>query len=153
MRRWTKAMTYKPKLDPVFEGRCTQTIRKDSHVEVGDTILFHEWTGKPYRSPWGRRLLVTVTEVIDVIIANPGIFFSPGGPWAVGIVRIEKADGTQEDRIMQFNPWEGDFCDQIARLDFIDPPTGIALRDVLRSKNPHFEGEYQIIRWIVNRED
>lgn len=61
------SLTYKPKIDPVFKGQIRQTIRTYNPGKPkmpGDKILLHEWTGKPYRSPWGRRFEGTVAETI-----------------------------------------------------------------------------------------
>ena len=41
MRKHVMAITYPPKIEPVKDGRCTQTIRKGSKVSVSDEILFH----------------------------------------------------------------------------------------------------------------
>jgi len=47
--------------------------------------------------------------------------------------------------------WDGKWGDLLAQKDFIDPPTGIALRDVLFKLNggkvPTEPEKYQIIRW------
>lgn len=46
--------------------------------------------------------------------------------------------------------WKGKWGDILAERDFIDPPTGEALRDVLFGLNgaPDCQGEqFQIIRW------
>lgn len=40
MRKHVMAMTYEPKKEAVFDGRCTQTIRKGDKVSIGDEILF-----------------------------------------------------------------------------------------------------------------
>ena len=44
--------------------------------------------------------------------------------------------------------WNSEYANDLAAKDFIDPPTGVALRDVLARLNGklHFE-HYQIIRW------
>lgn len=46
-------------------------------------------------------------------------------------------------------PWDDIIIDIIAQRDFIDPPTGLALRDVLFKLNgaPSTPVEYQVIRW------
>jgi hypothetical protein len=71
MKKFVKSFTYKPKIDEVFSGICRKTTRlieKDGVViaespEFGDEILFHEWSGVPYYSPWGRRLRVVIVAV------------------------------------------------------------------------------------------
>lgn len=126
MRKWVMSITYLPKIDPVKDGRCTQTIRKGRKVSVGDEILFHGWAGRPYRSKWDWRKRVVVTEVYNIQIIECGIVM--GGSYIL---------------------WYSDYVCGLAEFDFIDPPTGEALRDVLFGLNgaPDSPEEYQIIRW------
>jgi len=128
MTKHVKAITYAPKIEPVRDGRCTQTIRKGNKVFVNDEILFHGWEGRPYRTKWSWRKRVVVTDIYDIDIQNVGIAF------------------TGEEGMY---PWNSSMCYTIAREDFIDPPTGEALRDVLFGLNglPKEPQEYQIIRW------
>ena len=128
------SLTYPPKIEPVKDGRCSQTIRKGRRVAEGDEILFHGWAGMPYRSKWDWRKRVTVTTVINIIVHEEGIARPPY---------------TSEFVSGPVCHWEDDYCDKLATNDFIDPPTGEALRDVLFGLNniPHFPEEYQIIRW------
>jgi len=131
MTKHVMSMTYPPKIEPVQDGRCTQTIRKGDKVAVDDQILFHGWAGKPYRSKWNWRKRVVVNEVIPILISEDGIdvFSIPGHPL----------------------PWQNIMVCRIAFDDYINPPTGEALRDVLFGLNdiPTEPKEYQIIRWIV----
>ena len=69
MRKHVKALTYKPKIEAVKDGRCTQTIRQGHNISVGDEILFHGWEGRSYRSKWSGRLRVTVTKVLNCQIS------------------------------------------------------------------------------------
>lgn len=51
-------LTYEPKIPDVRSGKCTQTIRPISYTkpkQVNDLIMFHGWSGKPYRSKWSFR--------------------------------------------------------------------------------------------------
>ena len=73
MRKHVMSITYQPKIEPVKDGRCTQTIRKGRRVAEGDEILFHGWSGRPYRSKWDWRKRVTVCQAIDIEISNRGI--------------------------------------------------------------------------------
>jgi len=60
------AMTYKPKIEAVFNGECGQTIRKYNPFNIkqpGDKLIVHTWEGKPYRSKWGKRLETEIAEV------------------------------------------------------------------------------------------
>lgn len=134
MKKWVKAMTYAPKIHAVCVGDCRQTIREGNKVAVGDAIFFHGWEGRPYRSKWNWRKRVTATEVIPILV-----------DWNVGI--------GYDDALRRFDAWRwcgwnSEYANDLAAKDFIDPPTGVALRDVLAGLNGklHFE-HYQIIRW------
>jgi len=120
------AMTYAPKEQPVQAGTCTQTIRRGEKVNVGDEILFHGWSDRPYRSPWSWRKKVTVTWVMTTFMSAD--------------------EGVQFDHIMF--PWGSSIASKLAAEDGIVPPTGTALRDVLfPTNNKYREGMHQIIRW------
>ena len=124
-------MTYKPKLEAVRTGKCTQTIRKGTKIRVGDEILFHSWSGRPYASPWGWRLRVKVYEVEDCYLTEEKVVFH------VPEMAVHLA-------------WDDPSVELRARWDYIDPPTGEGLKNVLKGKNgKDWEGEYQIIRWRV----
>ena len=120
------AITYEPKIEPVKDGRCTQTIRKGCKVSDCDEILFHGWAGRPYRSKWDWRKRVKVYEVIDIEISSEGMLID-------GILHA----------------WTSWYPDRLAEYDFIYPPTGEELRDVLFGLNavPAEPEKYQIIRW------
>ena len=136
MVRHVLSMTYAPKIDAVQDGGCTQTIRgmRKREINVGDSILFHGWTDpkKPYRSPWDGQMRVTVTEVIHFFASTEGVKF-------------------KNTKII---PWDDIIIDIIAQRDFINPPTGLALRDVLFELNgaPSTPERYQVIRWGVDWE-
>jgi len=121
-------MTYLPKIQAVLSGECTQTIRKLRKKPIckNDIITFHGWAGRPYRSKWGWRKRVVVDEVIDIEISSEGMLIE-------GILHA----------------WTSWYPGRLAEYDFIDPPTGEALRDVLFGLNdaPDESEEYQIIRW------
>jgi len=124
------SITYLPKIPAVLSGECTQTIRRKGKKQicVGDIISFHGWQVRPYRSPWSWRKRVVVTDVYDIDVSRYWLGFAgePGGYL-----------------------WNSDLCNKIATEDFIDPPTGEALRDALFGLNgaPKEPAEYQIIRW------
>ena len=124
MKKHVKAISYKPKIEPVLDGRCIQTIRAGRNVSVGDEILFHGWSGRPYRSKWAWRMRVVVTQVTLITMNKYGVQIGH-----------------------QFHIWNS--LDELASLDFIDPPTGEALRDVLFKLNgiPNEPVPAQIIRW------
>ncbi|MCK5641186.1 MAG: hypothetical protein KAJ19_10325 [Gammaproteobacteria bacterium] len=132
MRKHVMAMTYPPKIEPVQDGRCRQTIRKVGKrtISGGDSILFHGWSEKPYRSKWSWQKRVTVVDVIPILVYET-YFQRVGNPLMPA--------------------WDGKYGDILARKDFINPPTGIALRDVLFKLNggkaPNEPEKYNIIRW------
>lgn len=132
MRKLVMSITYPPKIEPVKDGRCTQTIRKGRKVSVGDEILFHGWSGLPRRSKWSWDTRVTVTHAIKIKISEGGI----------------DSRGSITG-LPYYHEWKCPELDELAQLDFIDPPTGEALRDVLFGLNGAPDGpeEYQIIRW------
>ena len=136
MAKHVMSLTYAPKIDAVQDGGCTQTIRtvRKKEIRAGDSILFHGWTDptKPYRSKWNNQMRVTVTNVIHFFASTEGVKF----------------ENTKTI------PWNDILIDIIARDDFIDPPTGLALRDVLFKLNgaPSTPEKYQIIRWRIDRE-
>jgi len=138
MKRRTRhcvPMTYGPKVDAVFDGGCRQTIRMGRRYAVGDTVTFFEWTGKPYRSPWGRRVVVKLTFIADIKLRPDGM------AWNV--------DGRPGKRaVWQTEPWESAFCDRVAKRDGIDPPTGAELKRVLESFHGPLTGQAaQVLRW------
>ena len=127
------AITYEPKIKAIFDGRCTQTIRKGDKVNMDDEILFHDWAGLPYRSKWLQRKRITVKQVFQIVILEEGLYY----------------DGMGAVNDSPIYNWTFHHCSDLAKLDFIDPPTGEALRDVLFGLNgaPKEPEQYQIIRW------
>lgn len=134
MVRHVMSLTYAPKIEAVQDGRCMQTIRsmRKKEIKVGDIITFHGWEGRPYWSKWSWQMRVTVTEVIYCFASTGGVKF-------------------KNNNII---PWDDILIDIIAMNDFIDPPTGPALRDVLFELNnaPSVPMKYQVIRWKVDWE-
>lgn len=133
MQKLVMAITYPPKIKPVKDGRCTQTIRKGRRVSEDDEILFHGWPGRPYRSTWDWRKRVTVTTVLPIIVYEEGIVLNDKKDFVSG----------------QVCHWGDNYCDYLATKDFIEPSTGYELYDVLFGLNgaPDSPEEYQIIRW------
>ena len=141
-RDWNLPLTYPPKIEPVKRGECTQTIRfctiskskkhpgKIIRKQVGDRVRFYRWTGRPY---WSHPEYIT--DYMKIIIADNVVVYPEGILWVIENDRIE---------------WAHEHMDYIARCDFIDPPTGEALRDVLIGKNgkiPAEGAQAQILRW------
>lgn len=113
------ALTYQPKIEAVFDGKITQTIRTwypgQPEKRVGDKLILHTWEGKPYRSKWGQRMVgeISQVEVLHLSIAS-------------------------DERL-----------DELARMDGIDPPNGKELKRTLANLNHGWLGEYRVIRWKV----
>lgn len=138
MKKHVKAMTYKPKIPAVRSGECRQTIRPGSNVRPGDQILIHGWTGRPYRSKWSWRKRIEVLKIINI-----RVFYTTG-------IQVCRTNGTYSD----WCRWDSPEADELAALDFIDPPKGWALRSVLFGFNMNESirnrmsfKKYQIIRW------
>ena len=91
-------LTYQPKVQQVIRGEITRTIRplKKRIIRPGDEILFHGWSGVPYRSKWSWRLRVTVEKVEQIKIdVEKGIFRK--GEWygwsSIEAQRVAISDG------------------------------------------------------------
>ena len=136
MSRHVMAITYEPKVFPLRYGGCRQTIRRigKKNISRGDVITFHGWQGRPYRSKWSWQKEVVVKEVHWCIIHEEGIATRPFNERFISGPVCH---------------WEDNYCTQLAMHDFIVPPTGEALRDVLFSLNgaPKMPEKYIIIRW------
>ena len=141
-RDWNLPLTYPPKIEPVKQKKCKQTIRfctiskSKKHPgeiirkQVGDRVRFYRWTGRRYGSH-----PEYITDYMKIIIADNVVVYPEGILWVIENDRIE---------------WAHEHMDYIARCDFIDPPTGEALRDVLIGKNgkiPAEGAQAQILRW------
>jgi hypothetical protein len=126
--------TYKPKIEAVHDGRCDQTIRKGRRINTLDELLLFTWSGKPYRSPWLWRKRAICVEAIPI----------KAHTW--GFELLGHCDG---ERTGAEFAWDTSFMDSVAARDYINPPTGTGLRDVLLKT--HKIGEdgklFQIIRW------
>ena len=144
-RDWNLPLTYLPKIEPVRSGNCKQTIRfctiskSKKHPgeiirkQVGDRIRFYQWTGRPY---WSHPEYITdymeLWMAEDIRIIPTGFLFYHNGKF---------------QREYNWNYWE---MKRLAEYDFIDPPTGEALRNVLVGKNGKIPAEgapAQILRW------
>jgi len=136
MKKHVMSMTYPPKIEPVQTGECTQTIRIGRKFEVNDSILIHGWSGKAYRSKWNNQMRINVVDAIPILVDQH-----------LGI-------GTQlpEIKLTKWHCWNSDVVNRLAELDFIDPPTGEALKWVLFGLNgaPCGPTPYQIVRWEID---
>ncbi|MDD5323595.1 MAG: hypothetical protein PHD43_23920 [Methylococcales bacterium] len=137
------SMTYGPKIAGVRDGTIRQTIRRlnpKRPFKLGDKLLIHGWSGKPYRSPWNWRMEAVVKELDRLEVDNED--------W----VLWDHYDLTHEGFCTALNPWDDEHpvIDRIAKADGIVPPTGLGLKAVLESMHGPFTDEdieFQIIRW------
>ena len=113
-------LSYQPKLDAVFDGRCRQTIRMGRRYRPGDEVLFFEWTGRPYRSKWGRRRRVTLTSALPITLRDDSYV-------------LHVTDRARSALPALPVSWSWPEADGLASRDWIDPPTGEELRRVLES--------------------
>ena len=134
MRTHILSMTLGDKIDAVFDGECGQTIRlirNDAPWYVGDKIIAHTWAGKPYRSPWARRLDTHVKELRYLYLEKGVGWFESAGPYT----RQPIGDMLTEQDL-----------DELARLDFIRPPTASALIHTLMGLNGlNYHQMYEVI--------
>ena len=131
IHKWNLPLTYEPKIQPVIDHRCYQSIRIGRKFEVPDLVRFYIWLGKPYRSK--RK---TITGYMPIKMIYPINIY----PWGIE----NGKPGMEGERFL----WEQ--CDLLAESDYIVPPTGEALRDVLIEKNgkiPEKGIAAQVIRW------
>lgn len=140
MKKHVMALTYEPKIEPVKDGRCTQTIRKGERVAVGDEILFHGWEDKAYKSSWNNRLRVVVKSVEYIYVSEEGVCFYDS---------VYKQDWNLKE-------WGSFIVNALSINDFISPSTGEELRNVLFKLNgdkaPKKPEKYQIIKWRIKHE-
>ena len=130
MKRHVRAITYKPKIESVLNGSCTQTIRAGRSVQKGDEILFHGWKDVPYKSKWSWRRRVRVSDTVPLMISDEGIC-------------VHYGDNTE------FQSWDSLYVNTLAISDGISPPTGEALREALFGPKgaPKQPERFQVIRW------
>ena len=134
-KKHVMSMTYGPKIKPVQDGECAQSIRKGSKYSVGDSVLLHGWSGIAYRSGWNGRMRLNVIAVGNIKISKAGIHFT--------------------GKITGFKyviTWDDERLNELAAADFIDPPTGEGLRGALFKSNeiPEEPEDYQVIIWEID---
>lgn len=114
MKKHILPLTYEPKIQAVLDGDCTQTIRPMNPSNLknpSDLVMFHGWSGKPYRSKWSFRTPYwEITEVIDVCIKPKELVFMSQGYDDVSSDFIARMDGFEsyEDMYQQFVKMYGD---------------------------------------------
>ena len=133
MKKHIKAFTYEPKIPDVCCGNCTQTIRPDGKkpIEIGDIILFHGWSERPYHSEWSWRLKVEVIYVKRY--------------W----INIQGIQCFRNNTLTKYE-WDSKILDRLALLDGIVPAKGIELKKVLLQMHDlSKEVPFKIIRWAI----
>lgn len=160
-RKWNLPLTYAPKIEPVKRGECTQTIRIVNHTkahpegnrkQAGDLVRFFAWSGRPYHSKRER-----VLEEYKPIIAAWNITIFPTGiKFPISSFRGCFGYSPSDFRLESHRSllWNTLGLSYLAKLDYISPPTGEALRDVLIGKNgkiPSEGVEAQILRWDYSK--
>lgn len=131
MRKHNLPLTYPPKIEAVKEGRCIQTIRVGRKFSERDLVSFHGWEGRPYHSKWSfHTRYFVVCAVGDITIYPDGIDLI----------------GTGAFHTFGKSEW----LNHLAKMDFIDPPTGEELGNVLKRYHKIDESglESQIVRWM-----
>lgn len=125
-------LTYQPKIQAVKEGRITQSIRIDTDLNVGDSIAFHGWSGKPYHSPWSFRTpFMEIRHAEPITIRKDSIYFPEGKIGSAPCkVAVKACD-----------------LDYLAALDGIEPATGEELIRVLRSMHGKGTLHGKVLRW------
>jgi hypothetical protein len=128
-RKFNLPLSYIPKIPGVRDGTIRQTIRRGTRYKVGDRIRFHGWEGKPYRSGWVYLTdYMTLNEVYNIHVFSSKYVTDIGYPVY----------------------WTSMMADELARLDGIVPPTGVALGNLIAEMHGIFpEGmPMQILRWL-----
>jgi hypothetical protein len=130
-RKWNIPLTYSPKIQPVIDGTCRQTIRTGRKFSVGDLIRFYTWAGRPYHSK-----RTTITEYVEI----KEVF-------AIDINFRGIMTYNYEGFPAKFFKW--DELDWLALKDGIVPATGWSLGAVLKDKNTigTIGIDAQIVRW------
>lgn len=120
-------LTYAPKIAAVQDGTCTQSIRIDTPLTVGDFVAFHGWEGRPYHSAWSFRtpyFLITLAKPINV---HADYAYLP----------------EEKKKLLADDP----LLDRLAAKDGIDPPTGKELLQVLHAMHGPGILRGKVLRW------
>jgi hypothetical protein len=129
-------LTYKPKIPGVLTGWITQSIRIDTDLQVGDSIAFHGWEGKPYHSPWSFRTpYCEITLAKDINVHANSVYLPEKKKWL----------NTHDTEMYQ-----------LAFEDGIYPVTGEELLKVLHTMHGNGVLHGKILRWnplpIINQD-
>lgn len=137
-------LTYPPKLTPVKNKQCRQTIRLGNKKKVGDYVRFFTWSGKPYRSK-----RVWVMEEYQPLVMVRNIIILPSGIIMTVVNNDFPVNPLPKNVYARATLWTWDQLDWLATLDGISPTTGIELGKVLMGKNkiPEEGAVGQILRW------
>lgn len=135
-------ISYPPKLEAVRKGDCRQTIRMGRRYAVGDRVTLFAWSGEPHRSKWAWKRNEVLLVAADIMLAITGIT-AENEFWGDTVVCDLMSRG------FTCAGWGAIATDILAEMDFIDPPTGFALKAVLEG----FHGPItepvtaQVLRW------
>ena len=125
-------LTYKPKIPDVRSGKCTQTIRPVSNVkpkQIGDWVMFHGWSGKPYCSKWNWRTPYwKIMYTLPIYFEEEDILFND----------ITDREFTLEQ------------CDEIAVLDGFEDFSHMLEEFLDMYGKKTYDITFKIIRWNIN---
>ena len=135
IRKHILPLTYKPKIQDVLDGKITQTIRPISYTKpknVGDLVMFHGWSGKPYGSKWSFR-----TSYWEIITSFD--------------IHFEKHDGNiiirKADRYFNFHTLSKKEMDLIAVLDGFKNIDDMFAEFYRMYGNEVYDIMFSVIRW------
>jgi hypothetical protein len=118
-------LTYQAKIQRVWVGIITQSIRINTDLQVDDSIAFHGWSGKPYHSPWSFRTpYMRVRHAEWITVRKDSIYFLKEK------VAVKACD-----------------LNYLAALDGIEPETGEELIRVLHAMHGKGTLHGKILRW------
>lgn len=72
------ALTYAPKIVPVYKGAIRTSIRITERFRLWDKLELYTWGAKPYYSKWVGRTIVPISEIYDIRVFDWGIAFLAG---------------------------------------------------------------------------
>lgn len=144
----------------MFNQQVRQTLRLNSKVRRDDDLTIFEWSGKPRRSKWGRRIDAVCISSVPVEVSLNGIMF-PDYLMKIprefvmgfcGYVPSLDLPIMSPPIIPSFlASWDGWMADWLAAQDGIDPPTGVEWFNVLVRMHPKADWqrgeEGRLIRW------
>lgn len=132
-------LTYEPKIADVRDGFCIQTIRPGSESRpknVGDFVMFHGWSGVPYRSKWNWR--TPYMKIIDTFYIK---FLNITSNNTVALLKELPPGSDRFDRLTEKQ------ANDIARLDGLDNFENMTNQFKMMYGGEMFDILFQVIRW------